>query len=85
MARDLEQLKQILWEQFEKAVERQKKYYDSDTASNYYPSNNAITNRNAIANLANGIANIEREQREAAREKHEENERKNGITLPGKG
>jgi len=85
MARDLDKLKEKLWEQFEKAVEKQKTYSDYDTSSSSYPHNHAIDNRNAIVNIANAIIGAEREQREQAREKREENERKNGISLPGKG
>jgi len=64
MARDFDALKDALWTQFEKAVEKQDKYEDPSISREYTPTNMAIMGRNSIANLANAIINLEREERE---------------------
>lgn len=61
--RTLEELKDTLWKQFDKAVERQGSYYDQDYASNHYPTNHAIQNRIAMGSLADAFVNVERELR----------------------
>lgn len=80
MARDLGELKTVLWEKFEEAVSRHPKYDDSNYSGSSTPYNPTIENRTAIANLANAIANIEREQREQRKEKEEAEK----LVLPGK-
>lgn len=64
MPRDLETLKDVLWTQFEKAVERQAKYEDPSSTGSYTPYNIAVSGRNSLADLANAIVNVEREARE---------------------
>lgn len=81
---NLDDLKRVLQEQFRTAVKRQPDYNDSNYASVSTPHNPAIQNRMAIAELANALINLEREQREQRREKQEQEERKNGMKLPGK-
>lgn len=81
---DLDDLKRVLQEQFRAAVKRQPNYEDSNYASSSTPHNPAIQNRMAIAELANALINLNREQREARRDQQEQEERKNGIKLPGK-
>jgi len=61
--RTLEELKDTLWQQFDKAVERQPSYYDNDYASSSYPTNHAVQNRIAMGQIADAIVNIEREMR----------------------
>lgn len=56
MSRDLETLKSALWDNFEKAVARQKKYEETD-------SDRAIAARAAMAKLATAIIQTETEQR----------------------
>ena len=91
MARDISTLKKILWEQFETAVERNPDYEDSDDTAENTPFNPTMENLQSIAQLAEAIVPVEREQRAAAREQRtiqrqqrDDNERKNGLTLPGK-
>jgi|GEM_PF-2500161 len=76
MARDLETLRDRLWEIFEEAHSRHKEYSDGSPAS-YTPFNPKIQNRNAMANLGRAIAGIEQEIR--LRE-----ESQNGFRLVGK-
>ncbi len=64
MARDLDRLKDVLWEQFEKAVDRQPKYEDYSSAGSSTPSNFAIAGRQSIGTLAQAIVDVEREMRE---------------------
>lgn len=71
MARDLDELKTVLWEKFEEAVKRHPLYEDSSSTGTSTPFNPKIENRNALANLANAIAAIEREQREQRKDKEE--------------
>ncbi len=78
MPRDLDTLRDVLWTQFEKAVERQGKYEDPSSTASYTPTNMAIMGRNSIANLADAIVNLEREKRERSVDS-------NTIKLPGKG
>ena len=78
MPRDFDTLRDVLWTKFEKAVERQSQYEDRSNAGSSTPTNFAIDGRNAIANLASALVNLERE----ARERNSEN---NPIRLPGKG
>jgi hypothetical protein len=61
--RTLEELKETLWKQFDKAVARQDSYYDNDYASSSYPTNHAVQNRAAMGALADAIVNVERELR----------------------
>ena len=77
MARDLERLKEVLWEQFEKAVERQPRYEDCSSAGNSTPSNFAIAGRTSIGTLAQAIVDVEREMRE-------KEQKNSGFTLVGK-
>ena len=77
MARDLDRLKEVLWEQFEKAVERQTRYEDSSSSGSSTPSNFAIAGRQSIGTLARAIVEVEREMRETE-------ERANGLRMPGK-
>ncbi|MBI1216696.1 MAG: hypothetical protein GC185_12870 [Alphaproteobacteria bacterium] len=77
MKRDLETLRDVLWEQFEKAVERQPKYEDSSSSGEYTPSNFAVAGRQAIGQLGKAIVDVEREIRER-------DEQANGMKLPGK-
>jgi hypothetical protein len=64
MARDLDRLKEVLWAQFEKAVERQQRYEDSSNSGSSTPSNFAIAGRQSIGTLAQAIVDVEREMRE---------------------
>ena len=84
MARNLDQLKETLWTHFEAAVKRHPQYEDSSGTSASTPFNPTIENRNAIANLANALVNLEAEQRAQRAEKLADDERKNGMKLPGK-
>ena len=77
MERDLDKLREVLWEQFEKAVERQPKYEDYSTAGSSTPSNFAIAGRQSLGTLAQAIVDVEREMRERE-------EQVNGLRLPGK-
>ncbi len=77
MTRDLEQLKNVLWEQFDEAVKKHPEYDDSTYSGSSYPFNPTIENRSAIANIAQAIVAIEREQREAQ-------EQTLGRPMPGK-
>ena len=85
MARTLEDLKAILWRNFEAAAEAQSQYknplHSNETRDNYAsPANYAIQNREAMAHLAEAIIAVEREQREAAREKElAQREKDSGI------
>ena len=81
---DLERLKQVLQEQFNEAVKRHPRYEDSDYVSASTPFNPRIENRRAIAELANALVNLRREEREQRREQQDQEERKNGMKLPGK-
>ena len=70
MARDLETLKDVLWDQFEEAVKRQKDYADpdisSETSNEYASSRNfAQDNRRIIADLGRTILETIREERMA--------------------
>jgi hypothetical protein len=80
MARDLNRLKDVLWDQFEKAVARQPDYEDRYNADSGTPTNFATAGRQAIGTLAQAIVDVEREQRKQS----EREEAKNGIRLPGK-
>lgn len=77
MARDLETLKNILWEQFEAAVKRQPSYEDSNYSGSSTPFNPSIEGRKSLALLASAITGIEAEQREQAADG-------DSISLPGK-
>lgn len=77
MSRDLEQLKKVLWEQFEEAVKKHSEYPDSTWVNSSHPFNPKIENRSAIANIAQALVAIEREQREAQ-------EQSLGRPMPGK-
>lgn len=63
MARDLERLKEVLWEQFERAVDRQRNYEDSSNSGTSTPSNFAIAGRTSIGTIAQAIVDVEREMR----------------------
>lgn len=74
MARTLEDLKDALWQQFEKAS--CKRYSDPEDGFIYYGegsavNNHTIANRQVIAQLAQAIVAVEQEQRlqQEAREK----------------
>ena len=77
MARDLDRLKEVLWEQFEKAVERQPKYEDSSCSGSSTPTNFAVAGRQSIGVLAQAIVDVEREMREKEEQAH-------GFRLVGK-
>lgn len=77
MARDLYRLKEVLWDQFEKAVERQPKYEDCSSSGTSTPSNFAVAGRQSIGVLAQAIVDVEREMRE-------KEEQANGFRLVGK-
>ncbi len=81
---DLEEIKQVLLSQFKAAVKRHPEYEDRSSSSSSTPFNPGIENRRAIAELANALINLNREQREQRREQQEQEERKNGMKLPGK-
>lgn len=74
MARDLERLKEVLWTQFEKAVEKQPRYEDRQDAGSSTPTNFGIAGRQSIASLAQALVDVERELRERE-------EQKSGFTL----
>jgi len=78
MARDLETLKTMLWEQFETAVQRQPKYEDSTYSSSSTPFNPSIEGHKSLALLASAITGIEAEQREQRAAAGD------SIALPGK-
>lgn len=80
MARDLNRLKEELWNQFETAVTKQSNYEDSRSSGSSTPSNFGIAGRNSIANLANAIVNVEREMRE----REEKAQEADKLSLPGK-
>ncbi|MEZ0223686.1 MAG: hypothetical protein ACAH83_03970 [Alphaproteobacteria bacterium] len=63
MARDLERLKEVLWNQFEKAVERQPDYEDRGDSGSSTPSNFAVAGRQSIGTIAQAIVDVEREMR----------------------
>ncbi|MCC7038350.1 MAG: hypothetical protein IT560_13750 [Alphaproteobacteria bacterium] len=84
MARDLDQLKETLWTHFEAAIKRHPEYEDRSSSGSSTPFNPTIENRNAIANIANALVNIEAEQRAQRAEKIADEERKNGMKMPGK-
>lgn len=63
MERNLDTLKEALWVQFETASKNTNRYEDSYSAGSHTPSNFAIANRQAMAQLAQGIVAIEKEQR----------------------
>jgi len=67
MARNLARLKDVLWGQFEAAVEQQDSYEDSSSSGEYTPSNFAIHGRQSIAALAQAIVAVEAEEREAGK------------------
>lgn len=77
MARDLERLKEVLWDQFEKAVERQPRYEDSSNSGSSTPSNFAIAGRQSIGTLGQAIIDVEREMRERE-------DQTSSLRLPGK-
>lgn len=77
MARDLERLKEVLWDQFEKAVERQPQYEDRNSTSSSTPSSFAVAGRQSIGTLAQAIVDVEREMRK-------KEEQANGFRLIGK-
>ena len=77
MARDLETLRDTLWEVFEEARGRHKDYEDRTHSGSSTPFNPKIENRNAMANLGKAIAAVEREIRE-------QDETQNGLRLVGK-
>lgn len=77
MKRDLETLRDKLWEVFEEAAERHSSYEDNNYSNSSTPFNPRTTNRNAMANLANAIAGIETELRLR-------DEEQNGLRLAGK-
>lgn len=77
MPRDLETLRDTLWEVFEEAHSRHKEYEDRKSSGSSTPFNPAIENRNAMANLGQAIASIEQEIRLR-------DEAQNGLRLAGK-
>lgn len=81
---DLVKLKKVLQEQFDEAVKRHPSYEDSNYSSSSTPFNPRIESRKSIAELANALINVQREERAQRREQQEQEERKNGIKLPGK-
>ncbi|HEX2751569.1 MAG TPA: hypothetical protein VHP34_00375 [Alphaproteobacteria bacterium] len=74
MPRDLETLRDTLWEIFEEAHERHNSYDDTKYGSS---NNHKIQNRNAMANLGQAIVGIEQEIRL-------QDEAQNGLRLVGK-
>jgi hypothetical protein len=77
MPRDLETLRDTLWEIFEEAHGRHKDYDDSRYSGSSTPYNPKIDNRNALANLGQAIASVEQEIRL-------QDEAQNGLRLVGK-
>lgn len=63
MARDLDVLKEALWEQFEKARKHSNYYDDYGTSSGNHPASQA---RMALAEVAKAIVAVESEQRARA-------------------
>lgn len=64
MARDLKTLKEVLWTQFETAVNRQREYADPYKTNTYGDGYNiAVAGRTAIGTLAQAIVAVEAEQR----------------------
>jgi hypothetical protein len=78
MNRDLNGLLDTLWTQFERAVERQGKYYDSEYPSSSIPGSYAVENRRAIAELAQTILETRRDIRAEAAEQAEAARAKEG-------
>lgn len=64
MKRDLETLRDVLWEHFEDAAERHHHYSNPWDSDNYTPMNFSIQNRQAMGALGQAIADVEREIRE---------------------
>jgi len=77
MARDLETLRDTLWEIFEEAQRRHKDYEDSTYSGSSTSYNPKIDNRNALANLGQAIVGVEQEIRLR-------DEAQNGLRLVGK-
>ncbi len=77
MTRDLETLRDTLWEIFEEAHGRHKDYEDGKNSGPSTPYNPKIDNRNAMANLGQAIASVEQEIRQ-------QDEAKNGLKLVSK-
>lgn len=66
MARDLQELEDYLWEEFDTAKRRQKSFAGEDGYSystQNHPGNYATENRRAIAELAHAIVAVRREKR----------------------
>lgn len=66
MPRDLKTLHETLWNEFDAAVRRHPSYVengDSSYASSSNPTNHAIENRKALAELAQAIVAVQREMR----------------------
>lgn len=82
MARDLDTLKEKLWDVFERAAG--KTYEDSTASGSSTPFNPTIENRKMLAEVARAITGIEQEQRAQRNEQREEEERKSGPKMPGK-
>lgn len=61
MARDLERVKEVLWEQFEQAVKRQPEYGDYASLSAANPTNLSILGRQSIGVLGQALATVEHE------------------------
>ena len=64
MERDLNQLKEKLWETLEEAFNRHASYSDPTYGGSSNAFSPKIENRNAIANLASAIVAVEKEIRE---------------------
>ena len=63
MARDLNELKAVLWDAFEEARDKHSEYWERTKGSDGGYHNYRIQNRIALATLAQGIVAIETEQR----------------------
>jgi hypothetical protein len=66
MARELKELEDTLWEEFDRAKRRQNTFNDEDGysySSQNHPGNFATENRRAIAEIAQAIAAVRREER----------------------
>lgn len=77
MKRDLETLRNKLWEVFEEAAECHNNYQDCIWPGSSTPFNPKTANRNAMANLAQAITGIETELRL-------QDEEQSGLRLAGK-
>jgi hypothetical protein len=61
--RDLKELEDKLWQAFDVAAEHQPQYKNNADTGQSAPTNNAIENRKAMAELGQAIAMVRRERR----------------------